>query len=293
MATGEGNDDAGQVERTSTLVAALSVGGRPGSFEVDDAIGLVRRAVEGVVQPAMGIEITWHTHASVSSDDLESGLAATGADGLDWSFAGGRLRADSPRTLAITGVSTVMYEAFHQNPDMERYNPRMYVVDVTASFPPERAVRWPSDGLTVRVAMSRWAMYGGGERLDWIAPAIAAWMLDAGVALGADSGYVLAGASALTGDDNDWQQENGLRLGRHDPRRWLHAYGWGTLLGSGHLEVVGGIERLRAVSPLVTELPGGRAWVQLGDDPAGVTDDSMERLRSVLSAVLPLPEPGP
>jgi len=186
-----------------------------------------------------------------------------------------------------------MWEAFHQDPDMDRYNPRMYVVDVTASFPPEKAVRWPSDALTVCVAMSRWAMYGGGERLDWIAPAITDWMLETGVALGADSGYVLADAPALTSDDDDWQQENGLRSGRRDPGRWLHAFGWGTLLGQDHLDAVGGIERLRAVSPLVTELPDGRAWVQLGDDPAGVTDDSVERLRSVLSPVLPLPEPGP
>lgn len=286
MAAGDG-EDAGHVERTPTVVASLSVGGRPGGFEVDDVIGVVRRAVEDLVQRAMGIEMTWSTYASVSSDDLESGLTRTGVDGLDWSFARGRLRADMPRTLAITGVSTVLYEAFHQDPDMDRYNPRMYVADVSARFPPERAARWPSDGLTVRVAMSRWAMYGGGERLDWIAPAITDWMLGAGVALGADSGYALADAPALTSDDTDWQQENGLQLGRHDPKRWLHAYGWGTLLGPGHLQAVGGIERLRAVSPLVHELPGGRAWVQLGDDPAVVTDDTLEQVRSALSAALP------
>lgn len=287
-----GGNVGGVSDRTATLVAALAVRTRPEGFEVDDVIGAVRRAVEGVVQHAMGIEMTWSTHASVSSDDLESGLATTGADGLDWSFARGRLRSDAPETLAITGVSTVMYEAFHQDPDMDRYNPRMYVVDVDAQFPSDGAVP-PHDGLTVRIAMSRWAMYGGGERLDWIAPAITAWMLETGVALGADSGYVLADAPALTSDDTGWQRENGLRSGRRDPGRWLHAYGWGTLLGPRHLEAVGGIERVREMSPLVHELPGGRAWIQLGDDPAAVPPERLRRLRSTLSPVLPLPEPGP
>jgi hypothetical protein len=286
-----GMDDHGR-----TVVAAVGARPRDGEVDIDVVLDVVRSAVERVVQQAMGIELNWHVSAFLRSDDLESANPepAKGAAGLDWEFVRSRLRSGRPTSIAVSAESSVMRADFDRDPNFDRMNPAMYVVDVNVRFPYD--VAWatrPVGGLQVRTAMSRWAMYGGGERLEWIAPALAGWVLEAAERLGAGTGYVAADERFRSHDSSTWEVEHHLVPSYRDFGRWLWGYGWATLLGPAHLAAIGGVQRLREVSDRVHELPGGRAWVDLGPDPAGVLEDTLLHLRDVLGPALRRPEDRP
>lgn len=290
MTTDDGEDGHGPV-----LVAAVGTGvGAP--IDHDQVVDVVRAAVEGVVQRAMGIELTWGVSAFLRSDDLGAWFPAspTGADGLDWEFVRGRLRHGQPQAIAVSAQSAVMRADFDRDPDPARINPRIYVADVHVSFPFEAPwATGPLGGLAVRAAMSRWAMYGGGERLDWIAPALHEWVVETSAALDADTGYVAADEHRLSDAGSDWERQHHLSPGYRDLRRRLWGFGWGTLLGPTQLAAVGGVERLREASDRIRPLPGGRAWVDLGEEPAAVPPEALRRLRVVLDPVLRRPEHRP
>lgn len=144
----------------------------------------------------------------------------------------------------------------------------------------------PVGGLVVRVAMSRWALYGGGERLDWLAGALTGWVVNAAAALDADCGFVSLGADSLTYNVSPWESAHTLVPEYRNLERWLWGFGWGTLLGPRHLAAVGGPDALRTVSDRVHEVPGGRVWVDLGADPAAVPEEKLIALEHVLSPAL-------
>ncbi|HEY3437755.1 MAG TPA: hypothetical protein VGK35_08720 [Actinotalea sp.] len=259
---------------------------------VEAVIEAARSAVEDVAQRCMGIDLSWSTHAHVTSDDLGSARARTGAQGLRWDFIARKLAAGRPEGLGASAESTVMRADFNRDPNVDRYDPRMDVVDLTVSFPTD--VLWtsrPVTGLTVWLSMSRWAMYGGGERLDWAAGWMADWVRRAAELVDADTGYMAIESAGERGHGwSGWESRHRVPPSYRDFRRYLYGLGWGVLLGPAQVPLVGGIEALRAHTPLAEELPGGRALLRLADDPASVTPRDEAALGALLDPVLPTDE---
>lgn len=272
------------------VVAAVGAQTAPGCNSVLDAL---RRSVDELVSRAIGIELSWSTTVVVRGDDLESGRARLTTDGLDWERVAARFEAGEPESVTLAAQSTVMRDAYLADPDPERYDPRMYVAEVRAVFPTQvRGGTGTSGGLRVRTTMSRWALYGGGERLDWLAGPLRGWLAYAADRIDADTGYVAVQESSPTDDRSQIERRRDVLASDRDFTRWLWGVGWGTLLGPTHVEAIGGSASLRAVSGTVYQVPGGRLWIELGADPSAVREPQAEALIAALAPVLRRPADG-
>lgn len=85
--------------------------------------------------------------------------------------------------------------------------------------------------------------------------------------------------------------------GRRECRNWLRGYYWGNLLGPGHIERLGGFERIKNEAPgeVVADLSDGRGelvYLQLSPNPDAVSDDDLSALKKFLAPVLPEPKPS-
>lgn len=267
-----------------TVVAAVGVRAAPDWGRVLETLC---RGVDELVSRAVGIELSWSTTVVVHGDDLESGRARLTTDGLDWERVAARFAAGDPESVTLTAQSTEMREAYLADPDPERYDPRMYVAEVRATFPtriPGGAE--PSGGLRVRTTMSRWALFGGGDRLDWLAGPLRGWLAYGAETIGADTGYVAVEESSPTDDRSPVERERDLLASHRDFPRWLWGVGWGTLLGPGHVAAIGGPASLEAVEGTVYQVPGGRWWIELGPDPGAVREQQATALLAALAPAL-------
>lgn len=259
----------------------------------DVVLEVLRHGIVDVAQRALGIELNWGTFANVQVEDLpkrpsDAQLARHfGSDGLDFEFVERRWAAGAPSSAVFTAESSVMRADWESNPDPDRYNPAIYVGEVRANYP--TPVEWasqPISGFRVSVALSRWALYGRGQTLHWLAGALTSWAVNTAAAIDADCGFVALGNGSLKSEDSAWEAQQKLSPGLRDLRKFLWGFGWGTLLGPQHVTAVGGVEPLRTVAARVVELPGDRVWVDLGDDPAAVAPEQLVELEQVLDPVL-------
>lgn len=267
-------------------IVVAAVGART-ARSTESVIGVLRRGVEDLVQRSVGIELTWSTSGVTRGDDLGSAERAVTTDGLDWRWLSRRLGADRPESVTLSAQFTVMRDAHLADPDPERYDPRMYVAEVSARFPAE--VPWataPVGGLRVRAAMSRWALYGGGEQLDWLQGQLRGWSVSAADALDADTGYAGVEDTGLSDDRSRLEVDRELIPSYRDFSRWLWGAGWGTLLGPAHLAAVGGPAGLRDLGATAQDLSGGRVWFELGPDPAAAPPDRLEALVRLLEPAI-------
>ncbi len=276
---------------TETLIAGVAA--QQCTVSPATVLEWVRHGIEDVAQRALGIELTWHTFASLEVEDLPRRASEAqltrhfGRDGLDYAFVERRWAQGEPGSAQFGAESKKMRDEWEADPDIERYNPAMDVGDVRANFP--SPVPWtpePVSGLRVGVALSRWALYGGGKRLDWLAGALTTWTLEAADALNADCGFVALGERGLHDDDSHWEYAHRLSPARRDLRQWLWGFGWGTLLGPTHVATLGGLDGLRPIAERIIERPDGRVWVELGPDPASVPTERLEELERQLGPVL-------
>lgn len=247
-----------------------------------DVIAVLRDGVERVVQHSMGIDLSWFTSAIRLDDDLESGQPElTGRERLDWDFVRSREGALIGVTLSALATALLPYH----------WHPKRGVVTVDATFPRyvPRADR-EVGGLTIRLSMHRWAMYGGGEDLRRVTGPLTDWLLDAAEALGADTGYVTLDTVDAQNDFSPWERVTGCSPVQRDVTATLWGYGWGTLLSPVHLDSIGGVERLEELGAGVRVVPGGRVWVTLNDDIATLDPAAVAALREVLMPALPVGE---
>ncbi len=280
------------VDRDLVLLGGLAVQSRrPTDAEV---VGVVRAGVERVVQPSMGIDLTWGTFAAWPGDDLGPGRSDTARSSLDWEFVAAKAQQAPLESLSVGAQSTAMKEAFDANPDFDVYDPHVDVAQVAVDLPPTVA---PVGGVTMAVQMSTWALRAGSASDP---TALVSWLLESADALDVNSGFVVLGrpptGGALTSPYEAWA---GTLVTERDLTRHVWGYGWGTLLSAGHVAALGGVARLRAVGD-VTPVGRGRSWVTIGADPAAVDLPALARLRAVLAPVLAGPgalppdtDPGP
>jgi hypothetical protein len=286
---------------TTTLVAGVAA--QQCTVGTEQVLGALRRGIEDVAQRALGIELNWNTFAAnqieVDPARLSDQQIAShfGSDGIDLDFVARRWGSGEPASAVFSAESSVMRSSWESNPDPERFNPAMDVATVGASYPAK--VPWasqPVSGLLVIVAISRWAIRGSGEQLDWLADALRSWAATSAEAINADCGFVaLAADQSLKSEDSPWESEQRLIPGYRDFQRYLWGCGWGTLLGPSHLATLGGLDTLRAIATRTIELPGGRAWIEISPDPADVPEERLAALQALLGPVLrraDSPRPG-
>jgi len=272
-------------EREVALYGGVAVGLRHAPHP--DVIEVLRQAVEEVVVPAIGIDLTWFTVAIRSDDDLESGdTRTTGRDGVDLDFALSRVEPARERgglfdVTLMAGAAALMSHFWH---------PKREVAVVHARFasPMEIAGR-KAGGTTVAVSLHRWAMYGGGADLTGVTGSLSDWLLRSGERLGAETGYVTLDRVTAQSMESPWERlTTAGGIGRNVTSD-LWGYGWGTLLSPAHLERIGGVAALATVhGGRVRELPGGRVWFTLGEDIANLDRATVAELREVLMPALPV-----
>lgn len=272
-------------EREVALYGGVAVGLRQAPYA--DVIEVLRRAVEEVVVPAIGIDLTWFTSAICSDDDLESGdTRTTGRDGVDLDFALSRVEPVWERgglfDVTLLGAATALMPHF--------WHPKRVVVVIHARFasPMEIAGR-KAGGTTVGVSLHRWALYGGGANLTGVTGTLSDWLLRSSERLGADTGYVTLDRVTAQSTESPWEWLTASGGIGRDVTSDLWGYGWGTLLSPAHLERIGGAAALAALETgRVREFPGGRVWFTLGDDIATLDPATVAALREVLLPALPV-----
>lgn len=173
-------------EREVALYGGVAVGLRQAPY--GDVVEVLRRAVEDVVVPAIGIDLTWFTSAIRADDDLESGdTRTTGRDGVDLDFALSRVEPVRERgglfDVTLVGAATaLMPHSWHAKREVA-------VIHARFASPMEIAGR-KAGGTTVAVSLHRWAMYGGGANLTGVTGTLSDWLIRSGERLGAETGYV-------------------------------------------------------------------------------------------------------
>ncbi|WP_051639881.1 hypothetical protein [Cellulomonas sp. URHE0023] len=257
--------------RLPALYGGLSAPGRVDRGAVVDAL---RSAVE-LATSWIGIDITWSTFMVVDGDGIRTPLSKTSRTGLDWDFISSKV--GTPTWITLEGVCTALaHDPMH---------PNHTVAEVDAHFP------LPSRGeelgrMSVALSVQRWAMYGSGENMPWIAGPLVPWLVTSAERLGAHEGYAIL--DRVRGSETSSAAEHRGVFRNHDGHLW--GYGWSTLLSPSHLERVGGVEQLAELPDAqVVNLSGGRVWLTLGDDPSAVPDATMWRLHEILTPVLPPP----
>ncbi|WP_155856033.1 hypothetical protein [Cellulomonas sp. URHD0024] len=252
----------------------------PARIDRDVAIETVRRAVD-LAAGWVGVDVTWSTFVSVDADDPGTSMKKMTRPGLDWEFASSR--PGMAQTISLTAVCTEL-EPFPWRPDH-------VVAEVSARFPVFVAGQGREVGrMSVTVSVQRWAMYGSGENMRWIAGPAGPWVQQSTEVIGADSGYAILDRVRASDTESPLELHSTVPVAGFGSEPDLWGFGWGTLLSPSHLERIGGVGVLTGVAGAeVHDLPGGRVWVTLGDDPSAVTDETMWGLHAALQPAFPAP----
>jgi len=263
-----------EAEALPTLFGGLLA---PGKVDRETALPVLRAAVE-MVLGWVGVELTWSTFVDVVEDGVGNPRADGGRAGLDWAFVAAK--PGTARWIQLEGVCTQLAGAFG--------HPNRRVVQISAYFPTYSKSHGHDVGrMAVGVSVQQWALYGSGEDMPWFTPALERWMLGSAAALGAEGGFAILDRMHGSGLESPWERH---AYAYAEPGSGVWGYGWGTLLGPAHLERIGGLQSVTALpGSRVRDLPEGRVWVTLGDDPAAVPDEVMLALHEVLLPALAEP----
>jgi hypothetical protein len=251
------------------LLAALAVQDRRPA--VPELVAAVRAALEDVVMPALAVAgLTWRTSLITRADDLERRAPAAHA-GLDWPTA---LADDLFESLYIEGLLA----------------DRALVPHDPLRSPVHALARLPTTGTgpaTLAVSCHEWVFEGAAISRP-VTQSMNAWVLTTAQRLDAETAYIALDYSDAWDPSSAWEQAVQAAPAHRDVTATIWGYGWATMLSAVHVVAVGGRDVLAAVPGVrLLEGPGGRLWVRLGDDPAGVTREQIAVLRQVLEPVLP------
>lgn len=235
----------------------------------------VLRSAVDLVQGWVGVDLTWSTDVSVVEDGVGNTRADTRRAGVDWDFISGK--PGTVDSIALQGVCTQLAQEFD--------HPNRVVVEISAHFPRYSAHYGRDMGrMITAVSVQRWALYGSGGDLPWFTPGLDRWMTQSAVALGAVGGFALLDRLRASHPQSPWDRHAKI-LADGAPGVW--GYGWGTLLAPADLDRIGGLDVVLSLpSAHVEDLPGGRVWVTLGNDPSTVPDEVMRALHEALRPVL-------
>ena len=251
----------------------------PGRVDREVAIEVLRGAVD-LATAWIGVDVTWSTFISVAEDDMRAPMEKMSRPGLDWEFIAAR--PGTAALILLTGVCT----------DLADYpwHPNHTVAEVAVWFPVFVAALGRDAGrMCVGVSVQRWAMYGSGENMPWIAGPVGPWVARSVEIMGADTGYAILDQVKGSHSQSPLESRSMPPVGGYGAAPDVWGYGWGTLLSPAHLERIGGVEVLEGAQ--VEQLPGGRVWVTLGDDPSQVPEAAMWRLHEALQPAFPAPRP--
>ncbi|WP_315094402.1 hypothetical protein [uncultured Cellulomonas sp.] len=253
-------------------------------IERERVVEALRSAV-AMVQACIGVDVTWWTSTATDQDGPDATAQDLMRPGLDWAFVHDRPGAAS--WIALSGASTSLLG--HPG------HPQREVAHVVARFPEHVLALGADVGSTsVAVSVQRWAMYGSGEDLRRVAAPLSDWMLQTAVSLGCDTGYAILDTVDAFDPASAWQRRTGLAVGTEEDATGLWGYGWATLLSDHHVDRAGGLDVLSAIAGAeVRDVPGRRAWVSLGDDPAAVPDAALHALHATLLPAFPDGDPEP
>ncbi len=207
-------------------------------------------------------------------------------------------REGNLESVSLTAITTAM----RGYPWQPKDNP----VTLGARFP--MFMHWADKevaGLTIGLAMHRWAMYGGGADLDRVVEPLTGWLLGPADALDADTGHITLDRVSADDGFSPWERAVGFSPGYRDVTDTVWGYGWGTLLGTSHVAALGGIQSLKRLPwARAEQRAGGRVWLTLTREISALGQDAMRPLREILAPVLPVggrtyqqylnspPEPG-
>lgn len=251
----------------------------PGRVDREAAIEVLRGAVD-LANAWIGVDVTWSTFVSVGEDDMRAPMEKMSRPGLDWEFIS--TRSGTAALILLTGVCT----------DLADYpwHPNHTVAEVAVWFPVFVAALGRDAGrMCVGVSVQRWAMYGSGENMPWIAGPVGPWVARSVEIMGADTGYAILDQVKGSHRQSPLESRSMPPAGGYGSVPDVWGYGWGTLLSPSHLERIGGVEGLPGAH--VEQLPGGRVWVTLGDDPSQVPEVAMWGLHEALQPAFPAPRP--
>ena len=113
---------------------------------------------------------------------------------------------------------------------------------------------------------------------------------DSATSLGAPYGYLTVD---FTGTESPYEQSIGRWWGAGIPEcdEWARGYYWGNVLSAGHIERLGGLDRVladftgAATEVLATDDP--LLYLQLSDDLDHFSDDDLRRLKDFMTPILP------
>lgn len=268
-----------QVQGDETLPLTMFVGvSAPARVDRALAIEVLREAI-ALAQGWIGLDVTWSTLVWVDEDDARPSVKKASRPGLNWEFASSR--PGTVQTIHLNGVCT----ALAQFPT----HPKHMIADVTARFPV--SVRGRDVGrMSVTISVQRWAMFGAGQDMAWVAGPVSPWVLRNAETLGADTGYAIADRVRASDDQSALERRSQVPYAGFGSEPDVWGYGWGTLLSPAHVGKIGGVAGLTGLPDArVQELAGGRVWVTLGEDPSQVSDAVMWHLRDVLQPAFPAP----
>ena len=84
---------------------------------------------------------------------------------------------------------------------------------------------------------------------------------------------------------------NSIFFGPNALERYVRGPGWGLWLTTRHIDLLGGIERMKAEAPVLLVEPRGEGvWLQLTLDPWAVTEEALERFADYLKPLTPTVE---
>ena len=263
-------------DRLPTFFVGVSA---PARVDREVAIDVLRDAF-GLATSWIGVDITWSTFMSVVEDDVRTPVGKMSRPGLDWDFVSAR--TGTAKRIVLTGVCTAL--ADHPS------HPNHTVAEVSVSFPVFVAGLGREVGrMSVAVSVQRWAMYGSGENMPWIAGPVGPWVMRSAEILGADTGYAILDQVMASDSQSPLERRSAPPVGGFGSGPDVWGYGWGTLLSPAHLDRIGDVGALEGAH--IEQLPGGGEWVTLGDDPSQVPEAAMWRLHEVLQPAFPAPRP--
>ena len=262
-----------QTDVLPTFFAGVSAQGR---VDREVAVDVLRGALD-LATAWIGVDITWSTYAAVEEEDLRSPTANVIRPGVDWEFVSSM--QGTARVIQLTGLCTELADY--------PTHPNRTVAEVSAGFPLSGAGVGDVGRTSVSVSVQRWAMYGSGENMPWIAGPVGPWVRRSVETMGADSGYAILDEVRASDSESPLERRSAAPAGGFGSAPDIWGYGWGTLLSPPQLERIGGAAVLDGAR--VEQLPRGRVWVTLGDDPSAVPEAAMWRLHDALLPAFPAP----
>jgi len=141
---------------------------------------------------------------------------------------------------------------------------------------------------------------GTASRADWprFQEQLIGHMIAAAEVTGASTGFISSDEPGPAETSYELQIDRDQDLGLAESDRWLRGVFWCTLLSQGHLDALGGIERVEREAPVArTRRLRGRngplLLLQASDDLDGFDAATLAPLREFLAPVLPPPSVRP